>query len=397
MQTKQTGGPGGGVNGVVGSLLFLTVIFFFNFASRMVLAPLLPAMEAELGFGHAEAGSLYLIISVGYCLSMLGAGWVAAALDHRRTILLCTFCVGLAIMALALSSTLTAVRLSAFALGLACGLYLPSGLATLTALVEDRYLGRALALHEVAPNLTFVVVPLASSALMLWYSWRVVLVAVAAASLISALAFGLFGRGGRFKGQPLNLALMKKEALSWPLWRLTGVFTLILGSSMGVYALLPLFLIDEHGMNPETANLLLSLSRISGIFMVFVGGWMADKLGYVKAMALVTAFVGLTTLILGLAQGWWLVLLVFLQPALTGCFFPASFAALAFLGPLNTNNLRVAITVAFAISVGFGVLPAALGFLGEMGSFGAGISALGVVVLLSLALLPGLPNRAPEA
>lgn len=398
--TTEAGGQsietGRGLENAVRPLLFLTSIFFLNFASRMVLAPLLPAMEQDLGFSHAAAGSLYLFIAVGYCLSMLAAGFVAAALDHRRTIILCAFLVGLTTLAVALGSSLWALRLAALALGLACGLYLPSGLATLGSLVSRSYLGRALAVHELAPALTYVLVPLAATPLMLWFTWRGVLVVFAAANVAAGLAFWRHGRGGRFKGEPLNLALLRREALSLPLWRLTGVFTMILASSVGVYALLPLFLFSEHHLPLEEANLLLALSRISGVFMVLVGGWVADRLGPAKAMFLVTAANGLLTVALGLAQGWLLVLLVFLQPSFTGCFFPAAFATLAFLGPLETNNLRVAVTVATAIAVGSGAVPAGIGLLGELGSFGAGISILGGLVLLSLALLPGLHLR-PEA
>ncbi|RJX29877.1 MAG: MFS transporter [Desulfarculus sp.] len=395
----QTSGEGRGLENAARPLLFLTCLFFFNFASRMVLAPLLPTMEQALGFSHAAAGSLYLFIALGYCISMLAAGLVAAALDHRRTIIISAALTGLTTLALALGSSLWAIRLAALALGLACGLYLPSGLATLSSLVGRSYLGRALAVHELAPALTFVAVPLLATALLAWFSWRGSLIVFAAANLALALAFARWGRGGRFKGEPLNLTLLRREALSLPLWRLTGVFTMILGGSVGVYSLLPLFLVSEHHWPLEQANLLLALSRVSGVVMVLLGGWVTDRLGPGRAMFLVTVANGVMTLALGLAQGWWLTGLVFLQPSLTGCFFPAAFAALAYLGPLETSNLRVSLTVATAMAVGFGVVPAGIGLLGEMGAFGVGISILGGLTLLSLALLPGLAlgERQPAA
>ncbi|MCF8033129.1 MAG: MFS transporter [Desulfarculaceae bacterium] len=386
--------PEGGLGQAVPALLFLTSIFFLNFATRMVLAPLMPAMEHALGMGHAEAGSLFLCVAAGYCLSMLGGGYLAARLDHRRTIIISILAVGLASLALAAGQSLAWLRASAFLLGLGAGPYLPSGLATIASLVNPRYLGRAVSVHELAPTITFVVVPLAAAALMTWFSWRVVLASFGTASLLAGLVFWAFGKGGRFKGEALSLGSIRQEALSLPLWRLTGVFTLILSSSAGVFAMLPLFLVNDHHLPLPEANLLVGMSRLVGIPLVLVGGWVADRLGLLKTMLAVTAVIGAATLGLGFSHGWVLTVLVFIQPALAGCFFPAAFAALAYIGPLETSNLRISITVAFAITVGFGLVPAGIGALAEVSSFGVGISALGGMLLLSLLLfLPGLPMR----
>jgi NNP family nitrate/nitrite transporter-like MFS transporter len=61
-------------------------------------------------------------------------------------------------------------------LGAGAGLYLPSGIATLTGLVAPRHWGKAIAIHELAPNLDFVTAPLLSEALLNWTSWRGVLI-----------------------------------------------------------------------------------------------------------------------------------------------------------------------------------------------------------------------------
>jgi len=47
-------------------LLLLTSIFFVNFLARILLAPLMPAVESDLGLSHAEAGSFFLLVSLGY-------------------------------------------------------------------------------------------------------------------------------------------------------------------------------------------------------------------------------------------------------------------------------------------------------------------------------------------
>ena len=49
----------------LGPLLSLAGIFFLNFFSRIALSPLLPTIEKDLGVGHGEAGSFFLLISLG--------------------------------------------------------------------------------------------------------------------------------------------------------------------------------------------------------------------------------------------------------------------------------------------------------------------------------------------
>ena len=61
----------------IGPILFLAGIFFLNFLGRIILAPLLPTIEKDLSLGHSEAGSLFLLISLGYFISLLGSGFVA--------------------------------------------------------------------------------------------------------------------------------------------------------------------------------------------------------------------------------------------------------------------------------------------------------------------------------
>ncbi|WP_340147893.1 MFS transporter, partial [Desulfosarcina cetonica] len=78
----------------LGPILFLTSLFFINFLSRIILAPLLPTIEKDLSIGHGEAGSLFLLISVGYFISLIASGHVSARLLHRRTIVLSALSLG---------------------------------------------------------------------------------------------------------------------------------------------------------------------------------------------------------------------------------------------------------------------------------------------------------------
>src|SRR5262249_22803417 len=57
----------------VGPVFFLTVLFLINFIARIILSPLLPTIEKELGISHGEAGSFFFLISAGYVIALLGS------------------------------------------------------------------------------------------------------------------------------------------------------------------------------------------------------------------------------------------------------------------------------------------------------------------------------------
>ncbi len=59
-------------------VLFCTAIFYLNFAARVILAPLLPVVETELGIGHGSAGSLFFFIQVGYGVGLMASGLVSS-------------------------------------------------------------------------------------------------------------------------------------------------------------------------------------------------------------------------------------------------------------------------------------------------------------------------------
>ena len=63
--------PGSSFQSQLGPLLFLAMIFFLNFISRIIMAPLMPAIEQDLKITHAQAGSFALgIVVVGVLIFM---------------------------------------------------------------------------------------------------------------------------------------------------------------------------------------------------------------------------------------------------------------------------------------------------------------------------------------
>ncbi|MBW2117985.1 MAG: MFS transporter [Deltaproteobacteria bacterium] len=379
----------------IGPLLFLTTIFFLNFISRIILAPLMPAIEKDLGVSHGEAGSLFLLISAGYFISLLGSGFFSSRLLHKRTIIVSATAVGVALFGIAFTDSLWGTRMVLVLLGLASGLYLPSGIATLTALISPRHWGKAIAIHELAPNLGFVAAPLVSEALLTWFSWRGVLVFLGGLSVLMGIAFARLGRGGEFPGEPPNFAAFKALFREPAFWIMMFLFSLGIGGTLGVYTMLPLYLITEHGINRNRANTLIALSRIPGIGMAFLAGWANDRLGPRRTIEMAFLLTGFMTILLGAAPAPWITTIVFLQPIIAVCFFPPGFAALSSIGPPNARNVAVSLTVPFAFVLGGGAIPIGIGIMGDTGSFSLGIAMTGGLILMGFIL--SLYLRLPDS
>jgi NNP family nitrate/nitrite transporter-like MFS transporter len=364
-----------------GPLFFLTSIFLLNFMGRLVQAPLMPTIEKELGISHAEAGSLFFTVSIGYFITLIGSGFVSARIRHKGNIVLSGLAVGTALIVTAAGSGLWGIRAGMLLLGLATGLYLPSGIAALTGFVTQAHWGRAVAVHEVAPNLSYVLAPLFAEAVLLGFSWRAALVILGATAIGAALLFGRFGRVGDFAGEAPNFKSLKALFSVPSFWVMVLLFSLGISASLGIYTMLPLYLVNEHGFDRQFANPIIAFSRVSGIFMAFLGGWLVDRFGPKRTLGFVFLFTGTATLLLGLASSRWIPYLVFLQPMVSVCFFPAGFAALSMVAPPQARNIAVSFTAPVAFLVGGGAMPALIGFCGDHGSFALGVSIAGGMVL----------------
>ncbi len=170
-------------------LSLLVGIFYVNFVCRVVIAPLLPVIKADLGLGLTRAGSLFLLTATGYCSGLFMSGFVTARLSHRWTLLLSMGVMGAAMLALSQTASTTGMYLSLITAGLSAGFYLPSGIVIVTELVSREHWGRAMAFHEVAPNLGFITAPLLAEGLLRLLSWRGALAFMGSWSVLMGLVF----------------------------------------------------------------------------------------------------------------------------------------------------------------------------------------------------------------
>ncbi len=376
----------------LGPLSFLAGIFLLNFVGRVSLAPLMPNIEANLGLNHAQAGLLFLMLSVGYFVAVFSSGVVSQRLTHRGVVLISALAVGVVLCLAPFSRGAVGLGAICLGLGLASGLYLPSGMAALTSFVQSRDWGKAVALHEMAPNGGMILAPLAAELLLEGLTWRGVLALLGGMSLLLGLAYARWGKGGEEPGRAPSPAAVA-ELLRLPaVWLMVVFFSLAIGASLGIYTMLPLYLVAEKGFDQGMANLMVAGSRVPGLALAFGAGWAHDRFGARASLVAIFTITGLATLALGLGQHWLLVTAVFVQPAVAVCFFPVGFAALSLVAPPHLRGVAVSLATPLAFILGAGVLPAFLGWMGQNHSFGAGIAVFAGLVwaggVLALALRP---------
>jgi NNP family nitrate/nitrite transporter-like MFS transporter len=377
----------------VGPLLYLVGTFFLNFLSRIVLSPLMPTIEEDLKLGHDEAGSLFFLISLGFCMMLLGSGFVSSRLNHRRTIILSSMAVGMALLFVGLTHSLWGVRIGLLILGMAAGLYLPSGIAIITELVDPKHWGKAIAIHELAPNLGCMIAPLLAEVLLGWFSWRGVVIMLGIVSMLAAVVFAFLGKGGTFLGEAPNSRILRNILVDPSFWVMIALFTLGIGASFGVYSMIPLYLVSERGMGRPWANILIGLSRISPLATAILSGWFTDRFGPKQTLKGVFLATGLITGLLGIVPGSWIILIVFLQPMISTSFFPPGFAALSRIGSTSIQKVAVSLTVPIGFLLGGGAIPAGIGLIGAIGSFSLGFTILGGLILGGFILIRYLKFR----
>lgn len=382
--------PPAGFRSTLPPVLFLAVIFLLNFLCRIIYAPLMPGIEKDLGISHGQAGSLFFLITSGYFIAILGSGFVSSRFTHRWTIIASAALSGAALLWVSFSSDLRSIRAGLFLVGLCAGLYFPSGLSAITHLVDPKHWGKALAIHELGPNLAFMSAPLLAELFSRWMSWHSILVILGAASVILAAGFALFGRGGEFRGQAPTLSSFSSLAREPVFWVVMALFALGLSASMGIYAMLPLYLVAGCGMDGAVANTLVGVSRIPGLGISYLAGMCTDRMGAGRTLFVVFLLMGTSTILLGALPGSWVFAAVLFQPALAACFFPPALAALSSIGGPETRNVAASFTIPLAWMFGGGAVPLLIGMMADAGSFALGIIPIGVLILggalLSLAM-----------
>jgi NNP family nitrate/nitrite transporter-like MFS transporter len=149
-------------------------------------------------------------------------------------------------------------------------------------------------------------------------------------------------------------------------------------------------------MSQGLVNTLVGISRLSGLGVIFVSGYLVDRLGVRWIMAIVLLLCGAATAALGLSSRAALLAAVFVQPILVSSFFPAGFAAASRILDRRLHNVTLSFLLPIGYGFGAGVVPLFLGVLGDHGRFALGFLIYGGMLAICCALPFLLRLNVPE-
>lgn len=238
-----------------------------------------------------------------------------------------------------------------------------------------------------AGNSGTVIANLAAPRLAGLVGWHNVLGLAMIPLLVVLVAFTLMTKdkpGAQVKTPVRSYASLVKQS---DLWWFCLIYSVTFGGYVGLGSFLPIFFRDQYQVSKVEAGYLTALAAFTGSAIRPLGGYLADRLGGTRMLAVLLVAIGaLYMLCAGLPTLWMMVSIIVVLMACLGLGNGATFQAVP---QRFRQQIGVATGIVGAIGgVGGFLLPITLGSLkSTTGSFGLGYVALAGLALGSALLL----------
>ena len=365
-------------------LLFFWFVWFMTFVARAIFSPVLPIVEDEFAVSHSQAASIFTVTGLGYALSLFFSGTYASLLGPRRAILFATAVSGIMLLLIPFVRVFELFYVLGFILGVSLGAYIPSVIPFITAYYAEDVWGKAIAVHGSAPSVAVFLTPFIALAILSFLPWRGVFVLPGVAFLCCTLIFFFISRGATLgKGKDVFLASLLKSKAIW----IMGIVSLFAaGANIGLYYIIPLYLVKELYLPMDYANSIFGISRLGGAVVTIVAGFFVDRISLKKVSFGLVFATGILTILITLSGAKWIGLFLFLQASISPAFFPFGYVAVARLFNQEQRGQAAGFVITIGM-IGTGLVPYFLGLSGDLASFRLGIFVLGICTALSSGLL----------
>jgi NNP family nitrate/nitrite transporter-like MFS transporter len=364
-------------------------LWYINFSARTIFSPLLPLIQDQLAIDNVLAGSLFTFLSVGYAVSLLVSGLLSSRIGYKRSITIGFGLLSISLFCLHYAAGYISVAVPAMFIGLSTGIYLPCAIPLLTAAFDRNHWGRAVALHDTAASLSILSVPLLVAFALHFFQWRDVFLILGILSSAGVICFLAF-----CPDPPLpekSTTGFRHIILRRDFWIITALWVFATANGIGLYNIIPLFLVKGNRMPLHTADTVFGLSRSGGFMVSILAGVMADRVGVKKTLFSLLLTTGLSTMALALAPSFTpLVIALIIQATVSTGFFPVALVAISNLTKISERSAFMGATIAIGVVFGLGLTPVILGAVADKWSFGAGFLALGLLTVASTTLLKGI-------
>lgn len=374
--------------------IFVTTLFWLNYMSRSALSPLLVYFETDLKIGHSSSTSVMLLQSIGFAISLFVSGFLLSKIKPRTMVGTSLILSSLPLLFMPWVEHINQARLLFFCLGLGAGLYFTAGIATLSDLVYPKDWGKAVAVHELAPNLGFICIPLIVQFFLMFTDWKGSFVGMGCLMFTAGVSFLIWGQGGRTHCSPISFAGCKyllKNPASW------AVLILMSSTIMGefsIFSVLQLFLVNELKFSPDTANVLLTVSRLATPVAVMAGGYAADHFNPLVILRTCLTIQAVALGAMAMPQLYLIIGGIIVQAICIAFVFPSLFKAYTPIFKTDEQPILLSLSMPLACVFALGIVPFFLGICGEYLSFKIGFIIVAVISLASVLAVQYLKPKA---
>ncbi len=254
-------------------------LWFLNFSIRTIFSPILPLIEDSLSISHGQAGGLFTSLAIGFSITLFLTGRFALDLGYKRMVGIGIFCTSLVLTGFHWAESYRVLHLLFFFLGLSSGTYLPTIFPILTQTYEPKHWAKAVGIHETAPSLSIFFIPILAPIALQYFHWKSLLLVLGILPLLFLIPFwkvSVEPMHDRTDERSPFLDIFRNKVV----WIIGLLWVFSAASSLGVYSILPLYLIKERGMEFGFANRLLGISRVAGVMVPLTIGFLVDRYGF---------------------------------------------------------------------------------------------------------------------
>lgn len=264
-----------------GEFRIVGVVSFAHLLSHLymlALPPLFLYLREEMNVSYVELGLTVTAYAITTGLLQTPMGFLVNRIGGGKVLVGGLFLNAAAIAAVAFCTQFWQVIALMFVAGVGSSVFHPADYSILSARVDPRRLGRALATHALGGNLGFVAAPPVVVGLAVLFGWRASLLLVGSAGMVLAVAMAFQARalsegGGAEKKQDSWGTLIRSPAILL----LFVFYTLSAAANSGVVHFSVTAFNQIYGVPVATAAIALTTYQVVAMAAVLPGGWLADR------------------------------------------------------------------------------------------------------------------------